>query len=153
MILCSCAKCFLINSITNFKNPILIPQTSFPYGKLFNTKNVTVILINRMKHQRQPLSKTKKTTIECKDKSARFSFFSIPNPWHAPRKSKFVRSNHSPFMNRELSKAVMKKKQLCNKFGKEKTQEYRRNYKKQQNYYVTLLRKATREYYGNLDKK
>ena len=32
----------------------------------------------------------------------------------------------------------MKKNKLCNKFGKEKTQEYRGNYKKKQNYYVTL---------------
>ena len=39
---------------------------------------------------------------------------------HAPRKSKFVRVNHSPFMNRELSKVIMTRTKLRNKFFKEK---------------------------------
>ena len=46
---------------------------------------------------------------------------------HAPRKSKFVRGNHSPFMNWELSKAIMTRTRLRNKFFKEKTVENRKN--------------------------
>ena len=52
-------------------------------------------------------------------------------------------------MNRDVSKTVMTRKNLCNKFFKEKTQECRRNYNKQRNYYVTPLGKAMNEYYGN----
>ena len=44
---------------------------------------------------------------------------------HAPRKSKFVRGNHSPFMNRELWKAIITRTRLRNKFFKEKTAENR----------------------------
>ena len=72
---------------------------------------------------------------------------------HALRKSKFVQGNHSPFMNWELLKAVMTGTRLRNKFFKEKTEENRMNYNKQQNYCVTLLRKANKEYYGSLDEK
>ena len=39
---------------------------------------------------------------------------------HTPRKSKFVRGNHSPFMNRELSKVIMTRTKLRNKLFKEK---------------------------------
>ena len=72
---------------------------------------------------------------------------------HAPRKSKFVRGNHSPFMNRELSKAIITRTRLRNKFFKEKTVENRKNYNKQRNYCVTLLRKVKKEYYDSLNEK
>ena len=39
-----------------------------------------------------------------------------------------------------------------NNFFKEKTVENRKNYNKQQNYCVTLLRKVQKEYYGSLGK-
>ena len=34
----------------------------------------------------------------------------------APRKKKYIRANHSPFMNKELSKAIMTRTRLRNKF-------------------------------------
>ena len=39
---------------------------------------------------------------------------------HALRKSKFVRDDRSPFMNPDLSKALMTRARLQNKFFKEK---------------------------------
>ena len=68
----------------------------------------------------------------------------------ALRKSKFVRGKRYPFMNRELSKAIMTRARLRNK---EKTGGNRRNCNKQRNYRVTLLRKTKKEYYYSLDGK
>ena len=35
---------------------------------------------------------------------------------HAPSKKKFIRDNHLPFMNKELSKEIMRRTQLRNNF-------------------------------------
>ena len=72
---------------------------------------------------------------------------------HLPHKSKFVLGNHSPFMNRELSKAIITRTRLRNKFFKEKTVENRKNYNKQRNYCATLLRNVKKEFYDSLDEK
>ena len=64
-----------------------------------------------------------------------------------------MQENHSPFMNREFSKVIMTRIRLRNKFFKEKTVENRKNYNKQRNYCVTVLRRAKKEYYDSLDGK
>ena len=56
-------------------------------------------------------------------------------------------------MNETLIKAIMHRSKLRNKFLKKRTEENRRNYTKQRNSCVTILRKSKREYFGNLDKK
>ena len=53
-------------------------------------------------------------------------------------------------MNRKLSKAIMTR---TRKNFNEKTVENKKNYNKQRNYSVTLLRKVKIEYYGSLDEK
>ena len=83
-------------------------------------------------------------------------FFSICSElldWYAPRKKKFFRGNQAPFWNRELSKEVMKRTRLRNKFLKYKTIEYQEEYNKQRNYCVSLLRKTKRSYYENLNER
>ena len=70
-----------------------------------------------------------------------------------PKKKKYVRGNQSPFMNKSLSKAIMLRTKLRNKFLKDRTTESKTNYVKQRNFCVSLLRKTKREYYGNLDEK
>ena len=83
-------------------------------------------------------------------------FFSICSElldWYAPRKKKFIRGNRAPFWNRELSKEVMKRTRLRNKFLKYKTIEYQEEYNKQRNYCVSLLRKTKRSYYENLNER
>ena len=52
-----------------------------------------------------------------------------------------------------LSKAIMHRTKFRNKCLRNKTDVNKRNYTKQQNYCVSLLRKSKREYYGSLDVK
>ena len=70
---------------------------------------------------------------------------------HAPQKKRCVRGNQSPFMNETLTKAIMHRSKLRNKFLKKRTEENRRKDTKQRNLCVTLLGKSRREYFGNLD--
>ena len=69
---------------------------------------------------------------------------------HAPLKKKYVRGNHSPFMNKSLSKAIMIRTRLRNSFLKNRSEENKISYNKQSKLCVTLLRKIKREYYKNL---
>ena len=70
-----------------------------------------------------------------------------------PKKKKYVRGNQSPFMNNTLSKAIMLRTNLRNKFLKNRSNENKTNNVKQRNHCVSLLRKTKREYYSNLDEK
>ena len=70
---------------------------------------------------------------------------------YAPRKKKYVRGNHSPFMNKNLSKAIMLRTKLRNIFLKNRTEENKGRYTKQRNLSVTILRKRKREYFNNLN--
>ena len=56
-------------------------------------------------------------------------------------------------MNKTLSKAIMLRTKLRNKFLKTRSNGNKTNYVKQQNYCVSLLRKTERDYYSNLDEK
>ena len=71
----------------------------------------------------------------------------------APLKTKFLRANHSEFVTKEVSKAIMLRTKLRNKFLKKKTLESRAKYNKQKNICVSLIKKAKRNYYENLDLK
>ena len=72
---------------------------------------------------------------------------------HASRKRKTISGNQGPFINKQISKALMKRTELCNKFFKHKTDESRQAFVKQRNYCVSLLRKSKRNYYSNLNVK
>ena len=72
---------------------------------------------------------------------------------HAPRKQKYARGNHIPFMNRGLSKDIMTRTRLRNIFLKDRSEENKRKYSKQRNDCVSLLRKSKSEYFGNLNEK
>ena len=71
----------------------------------------------------------------------------------APWKKKYVRGNHSPFMNKALSKAIMVRTKLGNTFLKNRSEENKKNYNMPRNYCVSLLRKNKRDYYNNLNDK
>ena len=64
---------------------------------------------------------------------------------HAPTKKKYVRANQA------LSKEIMKRSRLRNKFLNTKSDIDRKAYNKQRNYVVSLLRKEKKDFYGNLD--
>ena len=50
---------------------------------------------------------------------------------HAPRKKKYARGNHMLFINKTLSKEIMKRTKLRNKFLKDSTEENRNRYASQ----------------------
>ena len=72
---------------------------------------------------------------------------------HAPSKKKYTRGNHLPFMNKELSKAIMNRTRLRNVYLRKRSDENRKKYSKQRNYCVSLLRRTKRNYYSSLDAK
>ena len=69
----------------------------------------------------------------------------------APLKFKYIRANEHPFMMKELRKEHMKRSRLRNKYLKSNTDTDSRAYKKQRNKCVTLLKKAKKAYFENLN--
>ena len=57
-----------------------------------------------------------------------------------PIKQKYIRGNQSPFMNKDIRKAIMTRTRLRNGFLKEPTPMNKLAYKKQRNYCVSLMR-------------
>ena len=70
---------------------------------------------------------------------------------YAPIKERYVRANNSPFMNKTLSKAIMNRSRLRNRFTKNPTPENKSNYNKYRNYCTGLFRKGKKLFYDNLD--
>ena len=66
-------------------------------------------------------------------------------------KHTLLRGNHSKFVTKELSKAIMLRSKLRKRFLKDRTEESRCKYKKQRNVCVYLLKKAKKDYYENID--
>ena len=64
----------------------------------------------------------------------------------APSEKKYIRANHSKFVPKELSKAIMLRSKLRNQFLKTKTKESKMKYNKQRNLSVSITRKAKRNY-------
>ena len=58
-----------------------------------------------------------------------------------------------PFMTKDLSKNIMKRSRLLNKYWKNNNEENGKLYAKQRNYCVSLLRKTQKAYHENLDKR
>ena len=70
-----------------------------------------------------------------------------------PQKTKFLRANHSKFVTKDVSKAIMFRSKLGNQFLKKRILEARTKCNKQRNICVSLVKKAKRNYYKNLDLK
>ena len=70
---------------------------------------------------------------------------------HAPSKKKYIGANSSPFMNKTLSKAVMTRSRLRNKFLKNPNNVNRTGYTKYRNYCTRLFKKEKKAFYNNLD--
>ena len=60
---------------------------------------------------------------------------------HAPLKKKYIGGNRLPFMNKELSKAIMHGSKFRNNFLGHRSNENRKKYSKQRNYCFSLLRR------------
>ena len=72
---------------------------------------------------------------------------------HAPKRTKLVRGNEQPFMNKTLSKAFMHRSKLKNLFNNNPTNLNKENYRKQRNYCVGLVAREKKKYYNDLDLK
>ena len=72
---------------------------------------------------------------------------------HAPLKTKRLRANNAPFMDKSLSQAFLKRSQLKNKKQKDPTQENIEAFKKQRNFSLSLLRKTRKNFFNSLDLK
>ena len=70
------------------------------------------------------------------------------NSFH-PIKKKYARANQMPFTTKNLSKEIMTRSKLRNKYLKHKTEENRLFYTQQRNKCASLLRKTEINYYGN----
>ena len=60
---------------------------------------------------------------------------------HALTKKRYARANQAPYMNKKLSKEIMKRSRLRNKFLNTRSDLDRKAYNKQRNYVVSLSRK------------
>ena len=72
---------------------------------------------------------------------------------HAPLRKQYVRANQTPFKKKKLSKEIMARSHLRNKFLKTKTDANRKAYNKQINYCVSLFRREKKCFFNNLDTK
>ena len=72
---------------------------------------------------------------------------------HAPQRKRYLRSNHKPFMNNEIFKAIMTRTRLRNRFLKNRSNRNRNLFRKQRNLCVSLLRKSKKGYFSNLNEK
>ena len=70
---------------------------------------------------------------------------------HAPLKTKVLRGNNSPHMNKELRKAIMKRSRLKNQALKTKLPGDWANYKIQRNLVVSLNRKSKKTLFNSLN--
>ena len=71
----------------------------------------------------------------------------------APLKSRFIRANQAPFINKEIQRGVMVRSKLRKKFLKSRSESDKKAYNKQRNKCVSLLRKTKKAYYSNLNVK
>ena len=63
----------------------------------------------------------------------------------APLKQKFIRQNHSPFLNKEILKAILNRTRLRNKFLRNRSTEDRSAYSQQRNFCLSLFRKEKKD--------
>ena len=65
-------------------------------------------------------------------------------------KMKYIRANNAPFMTKLLSKAMMNRSRVKNRFNKDPCTEDEYKYKKQRNY-CQSSKKREKRYYDKLD--
>ena len=70
---------------------------------------------------------------------------------HAPRKTKILRGNQKPHVDKNLCKAIMKRSELKSKANRTKRSKYISDYKKQRNLVVRLNTERRIEYFENLE--
>ena len=72
---------------------------------------------------------------------------------HSPQRKQYLRPNHKPFMNNEISKGIMTRTRLQNRFLKNRSIRNRDLFRKQRNLCVSVLRESKKDYFSNLNVK
>ena len=72
---------------------------------------------------------------------------------HAPQRKWYLRSNHKLFMNNEISKTIIARTRLRNRFLKNRSNQNRDLFRKQRNLRLRLLRKSKKDYFSYLNEK
>ena len=72
---------------------------------------------------------------------------------HAQLKKRYDRANQAPFMNKKLSKEIMTRSRLKNKFLKTKVDANRKAYDKQRNSCVSFFCREKKSFFNNRDTK
>ena len=70
---------------------------------------------------------------------------------YIPRKQKLIRGNHSPFINKEITKAIMKRTKLRCKYLRFRINETRMILTRWINYFFSLIWKQSKQFYWNLE--
>ena len=70
---------------------------------------------------------------------------------HAPIKTKIIRGNHAPYMNKTLRKAMMKRTQLQNKYYRSRTVTDLKAFKTQRNFVSRLYKKQKKKYFNEME--
>ena len=68
-------------------------------------------------------------------------------------KTKILRGNDAPFMNKELKKAIYVRSRMKNRFNKDPCNENRAKFKQQRNKCVKLRRKAIKDHFKKATSK
>ena len=72
---------------------------------------------------------------------------------HPPKMKRYIRYNHEPIINNEISMAIMTRSRLRNRFLKNRSEENRKLFCKQRNKCVSLLQTSKKDYFENLSEK
>ena len=70
---------------------------------------------------------------------------------HAPIQKRYVRANQASFMNKKISKKIMKRSRLRNKFLNTKSDIDRKAYNRQRNLCVSLIRSEKKNFFSNIN--
>ena len=70
---------------------------------------------------------------------------------HAPRKTKVLRGNHKPHVDKNLRKAIMKRSELKSKVSRTKLQDDITKYKKLRDLVVKLNRNSKLRHFDNIE--
>ena len=70
---------------------------------------------------------------------------------HVPIKKRTLRANQAPFMNKVISKAIMHRSRLKNRYLKSRCQEHKVAYNQQRNYCVSLIRKSKKSFFNKIE--
>ena len=69
---------------------------------------------------------------------------------HAPLKKKIFRGNDTPFLNKDLRKAVYTRSRPRNRYFENPTKENEMSYKKQRNKCVSLRKKSVTQHFPKI---